>query len=450
MRFFAIPDLLPPWVKLVPVLLLAAAMSACAVLSKDGGEAEVRSKAAKVAGVPADNAVTAETRAALRDRLLAQSLDSESAVRLALLNNPGLQSRFAELRISETEIVRAARPRNPGISLARLSQGGAHETDRTVVLDIMGLLTAPVRAPLAHAQFEAEKLAVEKYVLQLARDTRMAWVEAIAAQQRARYAGDVVTAAEAGRDLAVSLQQQGNISALDAAQEQAFHNEAIALQHRAQSDASSAREQLLRLLGLTQVDALILPDSLPALPEQARTLKHIEQQALAQRIDVRQAKQVLDNTARAQKLTNSTRFINVLDLGYQRNTFSGQPGQTGFEVSFELPLFDSGDSKKAEAEAIYQRALAQTAATAVQACSEARDAYQRYHTAWELARHYRDEVIPVQQKISNETLLRYNGMLLSTFDVLAQAKQQVASTESGMLALRDFWLADAQLDSALQ
>jgi outer membrane protein TolC len=443
MRFFV-------WTRRVTVLLLAAAVSACAVLSQDGGEAEVRTKAAQVAGIPADSAASTETRALVRDQLLAKPLDSDNAVRLALLNNPDLQARFAELRITEAELVRAARPRNPGISLARLSQGGEQETDRTVVLDIIGLLTAPARAPLAHAQFETEKLAVEKNIMQLAHDTRLAWVEAIAAQQRTNYAADVVAAAEAGRDLAASLQQQGNISALDAAQEQAFHNEAIALQHRAQSDASSAREQLLRLLGLTQGDALLLPERLPALPEQPRTLKNIEQQALAQRIDVQQAKQALDNTARAQKLTNNTRFINVLDLGYQHNTFSGQPRQTGFDVSFELPLFDSGDSKKAEAEAIYQRALAQTAATAVQACSEARDAYQRYHTAWELAVHYRDAVIPVQQKISDETLLRYNGMLLSTFDVLAQAKQQVAATESGMLALRDFWLADAQLNSALQ
>src|SRR5690606_11681008 len=179
-------------------------------------------------------------------------------------------------------------------------------------------------------------------------------------------------------------------------------------------------------------------------------LKNIERQALDQRLDVQQAKQALENTARALKLTRTTRFINVLDLGYQHNSYSDQSKQTGFDISFELPIFDGGSNKTAEAEAIYQRALAQTSETAVKACSEARDAYQRYQTAWTLAQHYRDEVIPLQQKISDETLLRYNGMLISTFELLAQTREQVASTESGMNALRDFWVADAQLNSVLQ
>lgn len=450
MNFFGQCRLPSPWGKCATVLLLAAAVSACAVLPKDGGEAEVRNKAANLAGVPAESAATTESRAALREQLLAQPLDSDNAVRLALLNNPALQSRFAELRITEAEIVRAARPRNPGIALSRLSQGGEHETDRAVVLDIIGLLTAPVRAPLAQSQIEEEKISAQQDVLQLVRDTRLAWVNAVAAQQALVYAADVVTAADAGRELAASLQQQGNISALDAAREQAFHSEALLLQHKAQTEAASARENLLQVLGLVDGRALQLPDTLPALPQQVLTLQSAEQQALAQRLDVQQAKRALDNTAQALKLTSSTRFINVLDMGYQHNNYSNQTRQTGFEISFELPLFDSGDTKKAQAEAIYHRALAQTSVIAVKACSEARDAYQRYQAAWRVAQHYRDDIIPLQQKISDETLLRYNGMLLSTFDVLAQAKQQVASTEAGMLALRDFWLADAQLNSALQ
>lgn len=436
--------------KMLATILLASGLTACANLSQDGGEQQVRTQAEQKLGIASAEANSNEARKILRDQLLAQPLDSDNAVRVALLNNPGLQVRFAELRITETELVAAARPRNPGVSLAYLSQGNENETDRAVTLDIIGLLTAPMRAPLAESQFDSAKLAATQDVLTLARDTRMAWVEAIAAQQRLGYAGDVLIAAEAGRDLAKTLQEAGNISALDSERELAFYNEALALQKRAQIEANSTRIALLRILGIDDASSVTLPSTLPALPEQARKLKNVEQQALNQRLDVQQAKQDLENTARSLKLTKTTRFINVLDLGYQHNSYSDQTKQTGFDVSFELPIFDGGSTKTAEAEAIYQRALAQTGETALKACSEARDAYQRYQTAWELAQHYRDGVIPAQQKISDETVLRYNGMLISAFELLAQTREQVASTESGMNALRDFWIADAQLNSVLQ
>jgi len=140
----------------------------------------------------------------------------------------------------------------------------------------------------------------------------------------------------------------------------------------------------------------------------------------------------------------------VLNLGYEYNTSNELPKQTGFEVSLELPLFDFGSARVAQAEAIYRRSLAQVAETAVNARSESRDAYSRYRTAYDLSRHYRDEIVPLQKQISDEVLLRYNGMLISTFELLAQARDQVASTDAYLAALEDFWVAEADLTSTLQ
>jgi hypothetical protein len=46
-------------------------------------------------------------------------------------------------------------------------------------------------------------------------------------------------------------------------------------------------------------------------------------------------------------------------------------------------------------------------------------------------------------------VLRYNGMLISVFELLADARQQVASVNAYIAALRDFWIADATLQLAL-
>lgn len=429
--------------------LLLASLGGCTTLSRDGGEQEVRTTANRMMGHPEASTDTT-TRAQLRQELLRAPLTVEGAVALALLNNPGLDRIFAELRLTEAQVVAATRPRNPGISIGRLERGDEKETERSVVFDLIGLLTLPARAPMEKRRYEAAKLQAVQAVLTLARDTRLAYVETLGAQQRARYAADVVDAAEAGRDLARRLAEAGNFSRLDAAREQAFYATAAAQRAQVEAAALTAREALIRLLGLTDAGQLQLPERLPDLPASVREISDVEQQALDQRVDVRRAKAQAASTARGLRLTKITRFINVLDLGFESNTSNEAPRQTGYEVSLELPLFDFGRTRNAQAEAVYRRALAEVAETAVNARSEARTAYALYRSNYELARHYRDEVVPLQKQISDEVLLRYNGMLVSTFEVLIQAREQVASTNAYLAALQAFWTAEARLYSTLQ
>src|SRR3546814_1903462 len=82
---------------------------------------------------------------------------------------------------------------------------------------------------------------------------------------------------------------------------------------------------------------------------------------------------------------------------------------------------------------------------AVNLRSELRESYGEYQTAWDRARHDRDEIIPLRQKISDEMLLRYNGMLVSAVDLLGDAREQVDSVTEAIAAQRDFWLAETSL-----
>ncbi len=430
--------------------LLTAGLGACATLSPDGGESAVRAAAAERLGQNVTTPADTETLAQRSADLLSRELDGDSAVTLALLNSPALQRLFADLRLNEAEIIAASRLPNPRLSLTALRQGGDRETDRAVSLDLISLLTTPLRASMGKQRRDMARLAAEQSVLMLAKETRLAYVEAVTARHRTAYAANILNAAESGRTLARRLAEAGNISRLDAAREQAFYAEAAARKARADRDAASAREALIRLLGVSDPATVRLPERLPQLPATPRELVDAEQMALDRRLDVQRARQSAANTARALHLTQVTRFINVLDLGYQDNSFSNQPDQHGVEVTLELPLFDFGRTRAAEAEAVYHRALAEVAETAINARSEAREAYAGYRTAYDLARHYRDEVAPVQQQIADEVMLRYNGMLISSFELLAQSREQIAASESALDALRDFWRADALLATALQ
>jgi len=219
---------------------------------------------------------------------------------------------------------------------------------------------------------------------------------------------------------------------------------------RAEQARIATREQLVRLLGLWgDQTAFQLPERLPDLPKQADDLPDIEQQAMAQRLDVQSARLGTEAVAANLGLTKTTRFINVLEFGVIHNSFNDAPNQRGYEIAIEVPLFDWGTARLAQAEAIYGRAVNRLAETAINARSEVRQAYLNYRMSYDIARHYRDEIVPIRKRISEENLLRYNGMLIGVFELLVDARAQIASVNGYIDALRDFWLAQADLEMSL-
>jgi outer membrane protein TolC len=191
-----------------------------------------------------------------------------------------------------------------------------------------------------------------------------------------------------------------------------------------------------------------LPGRLPDLPATLARLPDVEQQAMESRIDLQMTRLQAEALAKNLGLTRSTRLINVLELGIVNNGSNEEPQQRGYEVSFELPLFDWGESRVVAAESRYRQALERARETAVNARSEVREAYAMQQSQHAIARHLRDEVVPLKQRISEENLLRYNGMLISVFELLADARSQIASVNAAIEAQRDFWLADADLAMA--
>jgi len=139
----------------------------------------------------------------------------------------------------------------------------------------------------------------------------------------------------------------------------------------------------------------------------------------------------------------------VLELGVEHNSASAQPPQRGWELGVRLPVFDLGDARTARAQYVYMQAADRAAQIAVNARSEVREAYAAYRTAFTVAAQYRDVIVPLRQKISDESLLRYNGMLLSVFELLTDAREQAASVDGYIRALRDFWRSESDLQMAL-
>lgn len=440
-----------------PTLTIAACvliMGGCSTFSADGGFGAVGSAAQErglkqeVKWIRTDKDARA-VQATLK-QLLASPLTADSAAQIALLNNRGLQATYAELGIAESDLVQAGRLTNPGFTFERLSRGGDISIDRTFLFNVLGLITMPIRTDLEKRRFALTQGRVTAETLQVASDTRRAYFSTVAAQETVKYLEQVKAAAEASAELARRMAAVGNFSKLDQAREQAFYGEVTAQLARVRLKALTERERLTRLMGLWGEDiSFKLPERLPDLPKATREIVDLEAHALNQRLDVQGAIQEAQNIASSMGLIKTTGFINVLEAGYRRNSETNQPRQSGYEIELRLPIFDWGGARVARAEHTYMQAVNRAADTAIRARSEVREAYATYRTTYDIARHYRDEIVPLRKRISEENLLRYNGMLISVFELLADARQQVISVNAYIEAHRDFWLAESSLNLAL-
>ena len=391
-----------------------------------------------------------EARKEARRLLSEGALTANAAAQIALINNPSLQATYAEVGIAEADLVQANRLPNPGFSFARSTRGDEVSIERAFAMSVIGLITMPTRTRIERQRFEVAQARVAAETTRVAAEARRAYYGALAAQEGVKYMEQVREAAEASAELARRMAAAGNFSRLDHAREQVFYAETTAQLARVRHLAVSERERLIRIMGLWGEELRFeLPTRLPDLPASARELAQIEYEALRQRLDVQAAMKEAQSVASSLGLTRATGFVSVLEVSYLRNSGSGQPRETGYEIDLRLPIFDWGQARVARAQYTYMQAVNRASETAIRARSEARESYAAYRTAFDLARHYRDEVVPLRKRISEENALRYNGMLISVFELLADARQQVAAVNNYIDALRDFWAAEATLQVAL-
>jgi len=439
--------------RIVAVASALVFLAGCTTFSKDGGFNTVSTTASGRLGKDAVLVKTDEDRDAVAKRtqqLLSKPLSMDDAVQIALLNNRGLQASYGELGISEADLVQAGRLPNPGFSFSRTHGGNDLSIDRTFTLGLLNVLTLPLATRIESRRFEQTKLLAADAMLRVAADARRAYVNAVAVGQAAAYAAQVKDSAEAGAELALRMQQAGNFSKLDYAREQAFYADAVAQLAKTRQQSVSAREKLTRTMGLWGAGTqYTLPDRLPDLPGKRPELIDLESFAMQNRLDIQAAKLQTQSVASSLGLVKATRFINALDVGYQNNFTTSDGHEQGYEISVEIPVFDWGGSKVARAEAIYMQSVNRVAEAAINARSEVRESYSAYVTDYDVAKHYRDEVVPIRKTISDELLLRYNGMLASVFELLSDSRDQVGAVNSYIDALKDYWLAETDLQQAL-
>ncbi|MEO9614887.1 MAG: TolC family protein [Nitratireductor sp.] len=451
-------------ITLAALPLLAAGCATTAAVDTDplNAFAPVSDRTASVTGKQTVWVQSAEEARKVGDRVQAlvrnRTVGPDTAVQVALLNNKGLQAAYADVGLSQAEVWQQSLLVNPTVSVGLTGVDPVRSIEATVANNILAVITRPKRMAIADTRLRQAQLRAAEETLRLAADTRRAWIDAVSAWERVAYLNQAQAAADAASELAKKLGETGAFTKTGQAREHVFYAELAGQTAEARMQARMAKEALTRLMGLWGSDLdYQVPNALPSLPKRPTAKRAIEAEALRNRVDLEVARLELEALARAYGLTSATRYLTDLDIvsGAEVEREEEDDGTTTttttsrIELDFVIPIFDSGQARLRKAELAYMRAANLLAEKAVNVRSEARSAYDGYRSSYDIARHYRNNVVPLRTTIEEESVLTYNGMITNTFELLADTRAKIGTIMLSLNAKRQFWLADVDLGTAV-
>lgn len=434
---------------------LVVLMTGCASVPEETGFTDVQAVVTERTGKrvywrqgkPEDQAVEAAV-----DELLSQELGVNEAVQIALLNNRRLQATYEELGIAQAALVQAGLLRNPVFDAAVLfpADAGKTEFDLGITQSFLSLLYRPLRQAMAANDLEAAKLRVAGAVIDLAAAVQAVFYRVQADEQQLELLQQVVTATAAAYEAAQRLHEAGNITDLELSNEQVFYSMAKLELAEAEAALLADREQLNVWLGLWGPDTQWhIRRRLPPLPEQALAVNTVEKQAIARSLELAITRRQLENTARRLGFTNATALLSDLEVGALGERNEEADWFVGPRLEFPIPLFDQGQARIASAQAELRRAWEDYGALATEIRAAARLARQRLLLARQRALFIQGMMLPLSNRVVNETQLQYNAMQVGIFQLLNAQQRQIQAARQYINALRDYWLARTQLEQIL-
>jgi outer membrane protein, heavy metal efflux system len=396
----------------------------------------------------ADDQIRAATHALLR-----RTLNADTVVQIALLNNRELQAIFEEIGIANADLIEAGLLRNPVFAGdARFPNGppSATNVELSVAQEFFDMLVIPLRKKVAAIQLASTKLRVGDAVLKLAAEVKRAFYELQADQQLLGRLTTMKDANAVALQLAQRQHEAGNISDLDLANQQATYSQSRVDIAETKAAIRTGREKLNRLMGLWGEDTnWKISDELPLLPANDISLAQLESLAISQRLDLAATKTELSAIAGSLGITKTYRYLGSIEFGVDTEKETDGQRVTGPEWRLEVPIFNRGQGRIARLKAQLRQTEQRLESQAVTIRAEVREARDHLIAKRALAGYYRDELLPERKKILGLTLTQYNAMLKSPFDLLL-AKENEISAERGYIdALCDYWIARTDLERAV-
>ena len=429
-------------------------LSGCATVDQRAGFSEVSAVAKERtgmrvvwnAGTKLDAQVAQEVQSLLKDQLTV-----EQAVQVALLSNRDLQAVYAALGVAQADLVQAGLLKNPVFDGAVLFpiDGSPVKLEMGIAFHFLDLFYMPLRKRVAAARFEDAKLRVSGAVIDFAASVRSAFYRHQTNEQTLELRQTIAQALAASLVAAQRLHEAGNITDLDLARERALKEESKLQLGFAEMAVLQSREQLNTSMGLWGNDtSWKIGRRLPDVPEPPLQLAGLEGRAIRRSIDLASARQKIVVAGEQLGVTRATALVPELPLGVLGEREDGE-WKVGPVLEIPIPLFDQGQGRIGRAMAELRFAQQEYYALGVRIRSTVRAVRDRLRGARDMALYYRDIMLPLRERIMNETMLQYNAMQLGVIDLLLARERQIRAAVAYVEALRDYWLVRTQFDQIL-
>jgi outer membrane protein, heavy metal efflux system len=387
------------------------------------------------------------------DSLVEGKLTADQAVQVALLNNRDLQALYSELGVAQTDLVQAGLLRNPIFDAAILfpvSKGGKPKLELSAVMDFLDIFYIPLRKRVAAARFEEAKLRITGAVLDFSARVRTAFFLHQANEQMLELRQTIVQALNASLEVARRLSEAGNITDLDFARERALLETGKLALRSGEVAVRQGREELNILMGLWGNQTEWQTDGrLPDIPQQPMQTENIELIALDRSVDLLNARQRLVFAGEQLGFNRWTALLPEMQVGTGSEREEDGSWKVGPVIEFPIPLFDQGQARIGRSVAELRRAQQEYYALAVRIRSTARAIRDRMEGARDRALYYRDIMLPLRERIFNESQLQYNAMQLGPFQLLRAKEEQIETAVAYIDTLREYWLATGDIGQIL-
>lgn len=438
------------------LLSRAALALSCWVLTACAGRTRDRSVDQTVGTIRSRTGLAVDTNSDLFARqplpevrkALKSPLNADSAVRLAVLNNKHVRAELEGLGIAVSELIAATRPPNPRVEgHAAFSRGSLKNGNYggSVEIGLTQLLTMRGRRQVAKHELAAEQLRVADDVMTFALEVRSTFHGYTAARRLVAIGVAVQESAQASADAAQALLDAGNIPQLEYEMERAFLEESrlsLALTQKAELDL---REELNSLFGVWGPYTRWVPaEDFPPMPSSEPTDGEVERIAIEHSLELAQMREHIEAAAGRIGIAKVVGIVPDLNAGLDLDFEEGFK-RIGPIVSGQLPLFDQGQGGIMRAMAELDQERARYVATAIELRSEARRTRNALTIARQVVLQYQNTIIPLRQRVTDERLRQYNAMNSGIFELIATKRQEFEATQSYVRALRDYWIARAEL-----
>lgn len=399
--------------------------------------------------LPGGNALLADEGSGAAALLPDGPMTVETAQRIALAHNPRARAALAALGIARGQWEAASALPNPELSGGYRDGFDGSTLNASFSIPLAPLVERGERRAIARSEHQAALAQTAGQLLDLLLQVRLAALAVIADDADQAQVEERQAIAEAEREAAEVIFEAGNIPEYSRLMHRWNAERGKVEVVEAQLTRLHRRNRLELLMGIP-LDRYAWSLVAPAEPavESREPPAALEQAVLAASVELAERRAGLEAAAHRIGLGETARWLPGLALSVEGERRAGAT-EWGPQLSVELPLFDQGAGLLQSEQAAFDAALQDYRARQNEVRAALRESWAELRAADEILQDYNATLLPLQQQLMEQDVLRYNAMEEGVFGLLDQRRRLADEQRQALRAQHRRWQAQARLSHLL-